>query len=83
MAAEINKALEKFYNGDPLNNADLVMLHDHTLKTAELLSHMGKTFRLACNEALHVRDACAGYIRFRQERDDIAKRHKQALRRVK
>ena len=81
---EINRALEVFYNGDPLNNRDLVRLRDHTLRTVELLYHLGPRFRLACNEALHISDTCTGYINARKEnKGNYPKRHKQVLRSVK
>lgn len=67
MSSKINKALETFYKGDKLNNADLVLLHDHAVATAELLSHMGQRFRLACREALYISNTCEGFIRAREE----------------
>jgi len=67
MSTKINKALETFYNGDVLNNADLAMLHDHAVATAELLSPMGQRFGLAYRETLRISNTCKSYIRARAE----------------
>jgi len=66
MARQIKQILDSFYNGDSLTDKDLLALHDHTLQTADYLSHMGDRFRLACTEALHISDTCAGYIQARE-----------------
>jgi len=75
---QINKILKAYYNGDSISDRDLLALHDHTLQTANYLSHMGDRFRLACTEALRISDACAGYL---QARDGVnfVRKHLESL----
>lgn len=63
--AIINDTLRAYYDGETLNDANLVKLHAHVMKTAKMLSQLGDRFHLAMVECIRIGDITNGFIKTR------------------
>lgn len=62
----INDTLKAFYDGESLDDTNLVKLHLHVVQTAKMLSQLGDRFHLAMVECLRVADVTNSYIATRR-----------------
>lgn len=58
----INDTLKAYYDGESLDDTNLVKLHLHMVQTAKMLSQLGDRFHLAMVECFRVADITNDYI---------------------
>jgi hypothetical protein len=67
-ATNVREAYQKYRDGEPLTDTDLMDLHVHMRMLRHLLAPLGDTFRLEFVEALRVMEATKGYLDARREK---------------
>ena len=62
MAKTIQALYKEYHRGTPINNVNMVRLHRHMRDTADKLSILGATFRLAFTESFNVSRQTRQYL---------------------